>query len=332
MGDTSTSAICLPSLSPTLAEGVPVDIKPQTHHDPVWQESLRWQRISNRASDAEMVGAMAGQSFVRHVHRSADGTEHEIPLANANRPREKNRVLEIHGLMGSIGEQLMLAWAAEQDVQRVILTRNTRDEVVTRMLGRAHAELSAHFLLGASHSLANLALRTLFLDQVATDAFAAAWKNKKSFSIDFAPGPDERAGWLTMNEGMVKAMTTAAKASSGTSIKTLVSLIDTYRCGEGFSSLDNRRGMDYHRRRPQSVPHTAPKEGVWDEMQGHTVVKHVAPQLDPDADLAIVHVVAAKGLNQLAETMHGVCDQIPKVFAELGIPCVIDFAPWVESD
>lgn len=71
-------------------------------------------------------------------------------------PREQNRILEMHGLMGSIGEQLGMGWTAEQDAQRLLLTTDQRDELTTRLMLRALSELVGHFILGATHSLANL--------------------------------------------------------------------------------------------------------------------------------------------------------------------------------
>jgi hypothetical protein len=57
-----------------------------------------------------------------------------------------------------------LAWTAEQDVQRLSQTRGSRDPIHHRLVSRAQAELAGHFVLGASHSLGNLALRLLLLN------------------------------------------------------------------------------------------------------------------------------------------------------------------------
>jgi hypothetical protein len=51
-------------------------------------------------------------------------------------------MLEIHGLMGAIGEQLGMAWTAEQDAQRLVLTSYGRHELTNRLMLRAQSESS----------------------------------------------------------------------------------------------------------------------------------------------------------------------------------------------
>jgi hypothetical protein len=93
-------------------------------------------------------------------------------IVNASHPRAKrprriappNRLLELHGLAGAIGEQLGLGWTAEQDVQRFIATSAGRLTEHQRLVQRALAETAAYFLLGASHSLANMVLRIVILN------------------------------------------------------------------------------------------------------------------------------------------------------------------------
>jgi hypothetical protein len=94
---------------------------------------------------------------------------HVIEPRTGTRPREANRLLEIHGLMGAIGEQLGLAWTAEQDVQRLHLTSERRDDIENRMATRAISELAGHVLLACAHSLSNLVLRLLLLNAEAAN-------------------------------------------------------------------------------------------------------------------------------------------------------------------
>jgi hypothetical protein len=125
----------------------------------VAQESLAWQQMSQDGAAAE---DYAIPSHVRRQH-IVNGRVTLVP----KRPRRipaPNRLLELHGLAGAIGEQLGLAWTAEQDVQRFIATSAGRLAEHQRLVQRALAETAAYFLLGASHSLANMVLRLVILN------------------------------------------------------------------------------------------------------------------------------------------------------------------------
>lgn len=320
----TTSALLLPTLEPTLLLNTPVSHRPANTYDEVWQEAGYWQQVSRGASAAEMISAQAGHSFVHWVVSQPDGTEGQIPMGGQRPPREHNRVLELHGMMGAIGEQLLLAWVAEQDVQRVEMTAAERaNDLVTTMLGRAHAELASHFLLGASHSLGNLVLRFMLLDSASTSAFARAHRNYRE--ADFAPHSDARQGWLTFNKTLVSELQAATRLSSSAALRKMVIALDELRDSAGYRGLDDRRGMDYHRRRPQSVPHTAPRAGTWSEQNGHESIALVAPQLEPEARLPLVHQAVEAALLEVAAAMTKVRHLAPVVFTELGIVCATDF-------
>jgi len=137
-----------------------------------------------------------------------EGVTHIIEPRQGIPPREPNRILELHGLMGAIGEQLGLAWTAEQDVQRLSQTRGGREQIHHRLVARAQAELAGHFLLGAAHSLGNLALRVLLLNAAAAAIVEAKYKR----AAKFPPGSDSRGAWLTLNEDLVRTLTRAADA------------------------------------------------------------------------------------------------------------------------
>jgi hypothetical protein len=62
-----------------------------------WQSHSSYGMLAGLGSETALVGAGAFNSSGRELI---------------------NRAVEIHGIAGSIGEQLTLAWAAEQDAQR----------------------------------------------------------------------------------------------------------------------------------------------------------------------------------------------------------------------
>ena len=142
-----TSAIVANSLLPMRnLETPPPRLKPRAR---VTDESLKWQQMSQRGNEAELLAFPVTSQLVRQVRngRLLRAAQHHKP------PRELNRLLEVHGLMGAIGEQVGLARTAEQDAQRLLATRAQRDEVEQRLILRATLELAAYFLLGAGHSL-----------------------------------------------------------------------------------------------------------------------------------------------------------------------------------
>jgi hypothetical protein len=58
-----------------------------------------------------------------------------------------------------------------------------------------------------------------------------------------------------------------------------------------FRALDNRRGMDYHRRRPQSVQHASRRRAAITTANGVRTMTMFGSSLDPEADADRVHDV-----------------------------------------
>ena len=211
----------------------------------VAREAMAWQQLSYEGANAEMY---AQPSLLRR-QITIGGITHVIEPRQGKAPRQPNRILEIHGLMGAIGEQLGLAWTAEQDVQRLHQTRKGRDPILHRMVARAQAELAGHFVLGTAHSLANLVLRLALLNVNAAAALDSTFKRAGGF----APGSDDRDVWPTFNRHLLGALKAAAACSDNRGVARAVECLEDFDANDDFRALDARRGMDYHRRRPQSV-------------------------------------------------------------------------------
>ena len=216
-------------------------------------------------------------------------------------PREPNRLMEIRGLMGSIGEQLGLAWTAEQDTQRIRATKRYREIEHQVMIQRAVAELSGHYTLGAGHSLANLVLRILLLN----DNAAASLNSRYGDADGFQPGNDSQQSWKTFNKGLLKGLADAGVASSNGYMVQLVNSMHSLFNEDEFQALNLRRGMDYHRRRPQSVAHGSRRTGaiqVGAELTG--TVRLAEVEVESNANR--VHDVALGAMLKLRETMSNV--------------------------
>lgn len=314
-----TVALLLPTLSWASTDSAPVDlVPPQAHRGPA-SEALLWQQVSAIGTAAELE-AVPGP-WRRSI--TWNGVLHVIEPRTGTPPRTPNRLLEIHGLMGAIGEQLGLAWTAEQDAQRLQLTSALRGSDVKRMAIRATTELAGHFLLGAAHSLANLVLRLLLLNAAVAEHLIGMRKYRNADG--FAPGDDSRDAWPTLNAALLDDLTRASAPSDREQLRLLVATISDLHGSSEFQDLDGRRGMDYHRRRPQSVAHTAPRRGVVSTSEGTTTMTMVSAWLEDDAKHEAVHAIATAALVSIANTMRRIRELVPAVIRAEGINYVYDF-------
>jgi hypothetical protein len=202
----------------------------------VEQESLVWQQMSQYGSAAE---DYAIPSHARRQH-IVNGRATLVP----QRPRRipaPNRLLELHGLAGAIGEQLGLAWTAEQDVQRFIATSAGRLAEHQRLVQRALAETAAYFLLGASHSLANMVLRLVILNPGALNLLSGRRPRANGYPV-FS---DEHGAWVSLNRDDVRDIRAAAEATHNRFMTSAVDHIAALRQNPRFLDLEARRGMDY---------------------------------------------------------------------------------------
>ncbi|MER7305584.1 hypothetical protein E5082_24970 [Streptomyces griseoluteus] len=246
-----------------------------------------------------------------------------------------NRVVEIHGLAGSIGEQLTLAWAAEQDAQRFQDPAIERDpqhlediQSAQRMAVRALCEMSTHFLLGAAHSLANLVLRAALCSLSAASVINASKRNRKAKG--FEPNTDLWTAWPTFSSSLTvelwaKELPQAAEASGLEPLKHLVARLSMLQQDPRFKALDERRSMDYHRRRPQSLQHTSPHAGVWsyNEATKTSTIKMVASSADARRDETLVHQICVAALTCISEAM----DDFEPLLAESLSACHLAWRP-----
>jgi hypothetical protein len=110
----TTSGLVISSFRPGSVE-LPPDT-PSAADDLVADESVQWQQMSSLAADA---ANFMMPSIIRRRH-TTNGVQHDIPKAPTKVPEDPNRVLEILGLMGAIGEQIGLALTADLDARRLI--------------------------------------------------------------------------------------------------------------------------------------------------------------------------------------------------------------------
>lgn len=278
----------------------------------IGREALAWQQLSQHGADAE------GYAFPSPWRRQhvVNGKARQVPRRGRRLP-EGNRLLELHGLAGGIGEQLGLAWTAEQDVQRLIVTqgRTSRDTEHQRLIQRAVTELAGHFALGASHSLANLVLRLLLLNPNALASLARLYPRAGGFP----PGSDTIHAWLTFSPGLITNLTTAAEGAGNPFMADAVVRLAEYHSGVDFQTLSQRRGLDYHRRRPQSVLHVSPRTPLVEHFAEYSQFTMPGPELEPEADADALHQMVVNALEALRVAMRDTRLLMPRAIRREGI-------------
>jgi hypothetical protein len=229
------------------------------------------------------------------------------------RRKDPNRIVELHAMIGAIGEQAGLCWGFEQDAQRFDATRRKISAEHHRLVLRALSEAGGHFLLGAAHSLGNLGLRVALLDPQAGQAIQAA-KPK----ADFTPGSDDKWAWLSLSVSS-KLLAKAARESSNVPLSRIAAAVSGLAGDQHYLALDSRRGMDYHRLRPQSVPHASPKGGISREGDGIVTIDLPASVLDPEADADRVYRLLIEAMEAVRQAMVAIRNDLAKAMRAAGL-------------
>jgi hypothetical protein len=258
-------------------------------------EAAAWQHASQRGGWAGM-RSYADRSAGRRARR-----------------KDPNRIVELHAMIGAIGEQAGLCWTFEQDAQRFTATRRRIGEEHHRLVLRALSEAGGHFLLGAAHSLGNLGLRIALLDTQAGPAVQAA-KPK----ADFSPGSDDKGAWLSLSVSS-EILAKAAGASANVPLGRIAGAVSGLADDRRYVALDCRRGMDYHRLRPQSVPHASPKSGIAQYGEGIVTIDFPSPVLDPEADADRVYQLLIDAMEAVRYAMKAIRNDLAQAVRAAGI-------------
>ena len=233
-----TSALLLPTLSPLWVEGFEIEPSAAEERREVVVEAIRWQALSSFAAIAE--GLAHSVPFRRTL--KTNGVVHVIDPSTDTPPRCANRILEIHGIAGAVGEQLGLAWTAEQDAQRVETSRASRDPEHLTLMLRAQSELVGHFVLGAAHGLANCVLRLALLDTEGPgrDSNATSRQRSRRRATTGSRGPLSTRNWFGCC--VVPLQTTRTKLSPGWSRRLAASKLmptsPNSTAGAGWTTTD----------------------------------------------------------------------------------------------
>lgn len=195
--------------------------------------SLEWQKVGAQADVLEM-----------------HGTTHGMP---------EGRMYEVAGRAAAAGEQLGLALAALSDAHEWLDPAN--EEKRTRDMGaRATAEVAGYYAKGAAHGLANVAIRTLMTHPSTADGLNIAFKSAKGF----APFSEAPGAWVSLNAHVAAKVVDAIPDNFGPAVQSLGSLLVDLVEDPQWDALADRRDVDYHRWRPQSIAGGVAPQTPWD--------------------------------------------------------------------
>jgi hypothetical protein len=228
---------------------------------------------------------------------------------------------ELAGCIAAAGEQLGLAWTSEQEAERW----QTDSSDSKPMAVRALADIRAHFSLGAAHGMGNATLRTLFLARGASEAITQANRHFRPYP----PFSNDRKAWPTFNASLVGALEAGAVATNDARVIDHVAVLRMLLDDPRYTSLEERRGMDFHRWRPQSLPAGSgvPQTTLWERSDG-TRALSFGGGFPPDAlaDPDLVSAIATNGMDAIAGTMELWLDRWPDAMAALEVKV------WKTSD
>jgi hypothetical protein len=124
---------------------------------------------------------------------------------------------------------------------------------------------------------------------------------------------------LTFNEPMVKPLTEAADKSGNRHMVEAVATVRALYHGHPFTELDQRRGLDYHRRRPQSLEHVSPRDDVMKHFANLSQFTMPPASLKPEADADKIHQIVVTALESLQGAMSEVRRLLPQAIREEGV-------------
>ena len=172
---------------------------------------------------------------------------------------------EIIGLVGSVGESLVLAAGCEVEIELHRRARACGDLPHGMIVGqRFFAEAEGQHVMRVGHSLVNLALRAVAVSpklrsRIALDAAGAQWCDAHT------PFSDDRAAWVSLNKKWATKIQDVVALSSHTAIRNLAAEVAGLQRSDEWRALEETRGGRFHRWRAES----SSVAGV-DEFSGRT--------------------------------------------------------------
>lgn len=135
----------------------------------------------------------------------------------------------------------------------------------------------------------------------------------------FAPFSDDREAWVVLSPRLVTALEAAAAAVGGAGISELVNAVASLRQDPRWTALEQRRGVDFHRWRPQSIDGGVRTQNPWQDL-GNGQFSISAPQDNVVPDHQALVREADEALDALADAMDKWQEALPRAMRDLGVP------------
>lgn len=282
--DGQTTAQVLSTLFSGIEPGPWVDPYP-----PAVATAMRWQHEGHHAEFSELHGLRAG-----------------LP---------QGRMMELFGRIASGGEQLGLSWTCLQELLRWH-TPTVADQDARVLAARSLAEISGYYAISAGHGLLNVTLRTLLIHPGAAAEINRKYKRAQGFD----PFTDNKFAWLALNETDATNLQTAANHTGNADTIHLADIVADLTQDPRWMEVMDRRGVDFHRWRPQSVDGGVATSNPWTPTPNGGVVLTVhgksRHQL-PDTNLLAQE--ASQGMDALTGAMDSWLATWPAALRGLGV-------------
>jgi hypothetical protein len=176
---------------------------------------------------------------------------------------DRDRMGEIIGLMAAAGEQLALARGALLECELWRLARVRREESGDEMCHRAIAELLSYFCIGCGHAIANVSVRLLAMDKRLHARFI------DEFETVFHPLSEQRKDWISCDTSSARRLRRLVRDAFDPELRDVPRALTGLAASPAWRALDERRGADFHRRRPQSDGILGvPLQSLWKRTEG----------------------------------------------------------------
>ena len=265
-------------------------------HRLVVEQALEWQQT-------------AGQAVFWEMGATAQGTA-------------EGRVYTLAGQMASAGEQLALAHAGAVEVALwQELRGRSEPDPAHEMSMRGMAEAQCLFVMSTAHAIANVTVRALALHPSLRAALVKKLRRGRS-SPTFDPFSQDWADWPSLNDETCNAIRAVARSSEKRDVIRLVEPVVRFGAGGTWKDLQERRGEDFHRWRPQThgiegVPRSSPwtRSGSTRRLDvGHPTYEDARGLADETARLA------SEAMIDLAISMKAFMERWPAAGKHLGGP------------
>ncbi len=265
-------------------------------HELVVEQALEWQQTAGHAEFWEMGAAAQGA--------------------------DEDRVYALAGRIASAGEQLALAHAGAVEVALwQELRGDSKPDPAHEVSMRGMAEAQCLFVMGTGHALANVAVRALALNPSLRSELVKEFQRGGS-SPTFAPFSRDRIDWVTLNAGTCKTVRAVAQSCGTQEVIWLIEPVVQFEAGRSWRDLEERRGEDFHRWRPQThgidgVPRSSPwsRDGRTRALGlGHSTYEEARGLADEAARLA------SEAMIDLARSMKTFLQRWPAASKDLGGP------------